>query len=153
MNYKDSGRMKALFFVLRRDLCWFSLNYVRKQRRELFEIIRNENARKLYRLHVTLVLVFRKTGKLKQFKSWQSCSIRRCSLPYFGVFPELRTFIISNKTPAKAFTPPAKTKMITRPGRAVTRTFIGGGVCSFISVLPNEFLFKSVIIRVPSNAF
>ena len=69
MNYKDSGRMKALFFVLRRDLCWFSLNYVRKQRRELFEIIRNENARKLYRLHVTLVLVFRKTGKLKQFKS------------------------------------------------------------------------------------
>ena len=32
------------------------------------------------------------------------------------------------KTPAKAFTPPAKTKMGTRPGRAVTGGFIGGGV-------------------------
>ena len=42
-----------------------------------------------------------------------------------------------NKTPAKAFTPPAETKMGTRPGRAVTREFIGGGVYSFISVLPN----------------
>ena len=38
-----------------------------------------------------------------------------------------------NKTPAKAFTPPAKTKMGTRPGRAVTRAFIGGGVYSLIS--------------------
>ena len=51
-----------------------------------------------------------------------------------------------NKTPAKAFTAPAKTKMITRPGRAVTRVFFGGVVYSLISVLPNEFLFKSVII-------
>ena len=34
----------------------------------------------------------------------------------------------SNKTPAKAFTPPAETKMGTRPGRAVTREFIRGGV-------------------------
>ena len=42
-----------------------------------------------------------------------------------------------NKMPAKAFTPPAKTKMGTRPGRAVTREFIGGGVYSLISVLPN----------------
>ena len=42
-----------------------------------------------------------------------------------------------NKTPAKAFTPPAETKMGTRPGRAVTRAFIGGGVYSLISVLPN----------------
>ena len=33
-----------------------------------------------------------------------------------------------NKTPAKAFTPPAETKMGTRPGRAVTREFIGGGL-------------------------
>ena len=41
-----------------------------------------------------------------------------------------------NKTPAKAFTPPAKTKMITRPGRAVTRAFIGGVVYSLISILP-----------------
>ena len=48
-----------------------------------------------------------------------------------------------NKTPAKAFTPPAKTKMITRPGRAVTRAFIGGVVYSLIFVLP----------RVPSKAF
>ena len=58
-----------------------------------------------------------------------------------------------NKTPAKAFTPPAETKMGTRPGRAVTRAFIGGGVYSLISVLPNQFLFKSIIIRVPSKAF
>ena len=42
-----------------------------------------------------------------------------------------------NKTPAKAFTPPAETKMGTRPGRAVTREFIGSGVYSLISVLPN----------------
>ena len=42
-----------------------------------------------------------------------------------------------NKTPAKAFTPPAEPKMGTRPGRAVTREFIGGGVYSLISVLPN----------------
>ena len=42
-----------------------------------------------------------------------------------------------NKTPAKAFTPPAETKMGTWPGRAVTREFIGGGVYSLISVLPN----------------
>ena len=42
-----------------------------------------------------------------------------------------------NKTPTKAFTPPAETKMGTRPGRAVTREFIGGGVYSLISVLPN----------------
>ena len=44
---------------------------------------------------------------------------------------------LMNKTPAKAFTPPAETKMGTRPGRAVTREFIGGGVYSLISVLPN----------------
>ena len=43
--------------------------------------------------------------------------------------------------------------MGTRPGRAVTREFIGGGVHPLISVLPNELLFKSVIIRVPSKAF
>ena len=61
--------------------------------------------------------------------------------------------LLLNKTPAKAFTPPAKTKMGTRPGRAVTKAFIGGGVYSLISVLPNEFLFKSVIIRIPSKAF
>ena len=42
-----------------------------------------------------------------------------------------------NKTPAEAFTPPAETKMGTRPGRAVTREFIGGGVYSLISVLPS----------------
>ena len=44
---------------------------------------------------------------------------------------------LCNKTPAKAFTPPAETKMGTRPGRAVFREFIGGGVYSLISVLPN----------------
>ena len=43
----------------------------------------------------------------------------------------------NNKTPAKAFTPPAETKMGTRPGRAVTRAFIGGVVFTLISVLPN----------------
>ena len=32
-----------------------------------------------------------------------------------------------NKMPAKAFTPPAETKMGTRPDKAVTREFIGGG--------------------------
>ena len=42
-----------------------------------------------------------------------------------------------NKTPAKAFTPPGETKMGTRPGRAVMKQFIGGGVYSLISVLPN----------------
>ena len=61
--------------------------------------------------------------------------------------------ILINKTPAKAFTPPTKTKMGTRPGRAVTREFIGGEVYSLISVLPNKFLFKSISIRVPSKAF
>ena len=55
-----------------------------------------------------------------------------------------------NKAPAKVLTPPAKMKMITRPGRAVTTAFIGGVVYSLLSVLPNEFLFKSVIIRVPN---
>ena len=45
--------------------------------------------------------------------------------------------LCSNKTPAKALTPPAETKMGTRPGRAVTREFIGSGVYSLISVLPN----------------
>ena len=35
-------------------------------------------------------------------------------------------FCVLNKTPAKAFTPLAETKMGTRPGRAVTREFIGG---------------------------
>ena len=44
---------------------------------------------------------------------------------------------MNNKTPAKAFTPPAETKMGTRPGRVVAREFIGGGVYSLISVLPN----------------
>ena len=44
---------------------------------------------------------------------------------------------IFNKMPAKAFTPPAETKMGTRPGRVVTREFIGDGVYSLISVLPN----------------
>ena len=58
-----------------------------------------------------------------------------------------------NKMPAKAFTLPAKMKMIARPGRAVTRVFIWGVVYSLISVLPDKFLFKSVIIRVPSKAF
>ena len=43
----------------------------------------------------------------------------------------------NNKTPAKAFTPPAESKMGTRPGRAVTREFIERGVYSLISVLPN----------------
>ena len=47
------------------------------------------------------------------------------------------SFFAYNKTPAKAFTPPAETKMGTRPGRAVAREFIGGGVYSPISVLPN----------------
>ena len=37
--------------------------------------------------------------------------------------------------------------------KAVTRAFIGGGLYSLISVLPNELLFKSVIIRAPSKAF
>ena len=60
---------------------------------------------------------------------------------------------VPNKTPAKAFTPPAETKMGIRPGTPVTTAFIGVGVYSLISVLPNEFLFKSVIIRVPSKAF
>ena len=55
--------------------------------------------------------------------------------------------------PAKAFTLLAKMKMMTRPGRAVTRAFIGGVVYLLISVLPNESLFKSVIIRVPIKAF
>ena len=36
--------------------------------------------------------------------------------------------------------------------KAVTRAFIGGGVYSLISVLPNELLFKSVIIGIPSKA-
>ena len=46
-------------------------------------------------------------------------------------------FLVKNKTPAKAFTPPAESKMGTRPGRAVTREFIERGVYSLISVLPN----------------
>ena len=46
-------------------------------------------------------------------------------------------YVKINKTPAKAFTALAETKMGTRPGRAVTREFIGGGVYSLISVLPN----------------
>ena len=45
--------------------------------------------------------------------------------------------LLINKTPAKALTPPAEPKMGTRPGRAVTREFIEGGVYSLISVLPN----------------
>ena len=65
----------------------------------------------------------------------------------------LREDLLNNKTPAKAFILPAKTKMGTRPGRAVTTAFIKDGVYSLISVVPNKFLFKSVIIRVPSKAF
>ena len=45
--------------------------------------------------------------------------------------------IFLNKTPARAFTPPAESKMGTRPGRAVTREIIERGVYSLISVLPN----------------
>ena len=45
----------------------------------------------------------------------------------------------------------------TRAFIAVTRAFIGGGggggKYPLISVLPNELLFKSVIIRVSSKAF
>ena len=58
---------------------------------------------------------------------------------------------IKNKTPAKAFTPPGCQN--ENGHKAVTRAFIGGGVYSLISVLPNELLFKSVIIRIPSKAF
>ena len=49
----------------------------------------------------------------------------------------MRLKFLVNKTPAKAFTPPAESKMGTRPGRAVTREFIERGVYSLISVLPN----------------
>ena len=61
--------------------------------------------------------------------------------------------LLLQREASKAFTPPAETKMGTRPGRAVTREFIGGGVHSLVSVLPNKSLFKSVIIRVHSKAF
>ena len=54
-----------------------------------------------------------------------------------GSIPSLILLPNNNKTPAKAFTPPAQTKLGTRPGRAVTREFIGGGVYSLVSVLPN----------------
>ena len=49
MNYKNSHRIKFSVFVLRRSLCWFSLNYVNKSG-VFFEIIRNEYARKRYRV-------------------------------------------------------------------------------------------------------
>ena len=58
-------------------------------------------------------------------------------LVYSKDIKELNIFKSSNKTPAKAFTPPAESKMGTRPGRAVTREFIERGVYSLISVLPN----------------
>ena len=74
------------------------------------------------------------------------------SLHIYGALTIVKVLQL-NKTPAKAFTPPAKTKMTTRPGRAATTAFIKGVVYSLISVLPNEFFFKSVIIRVPSKAF
>ena len=50
MNYKSSRCIKFLVFVVRRSLCWFSLNYVNKS--GAFEIIRNENAQKRHRVHV-----------------------------------------------------------------------------------------------------
>ena len=61
-----------------------------------------------------------------------SCVAFFCDIVY-----NVLMVFIWNKTPAKAFTPPAETKMGTRLGRAVTREFIGGGVYSLISVLPN----------------
>ena len=39
-------------FVQRQGLCWFSSKYV--ESRELFEIIRNENARKRHRVYIAL---------------------------------------------------------------------------------------------------
>ena len=53
---------------------------------------------------------------------------------------------IYNKTPAKAFTPPAKTKMGTRPGRVVIREFIGGGVYSLISLIVH--MLKTFIVHM-----
>ena len=50
VNYKSSRCMKLLVFVLKRSLCWFSLNYVNKS--TPFEIIRNKNAQKRHRVHV-----------------------------------------------------------------------------------------------------
>ena len=48
--------------------------------------------------------------------------------------------------PAKAFTPPAESKMGTKPGRAVTREFIEGGVYSLISVLPNNSFLNQLLL-------
>ena len=60
----------------------------------------------------------------------------KCPEAMIGDCLKSESFII-NKTPAKAFTPPAESKMGTRPGRAVTREFIERGVYSLISVLHN----------------
>ena len=58
-----------------------------------------------------------------------------CMVPRLPIY--IARGFLCNKTPAKAFTLPAKMKVGTRPGRAVTREFIGGGIYSLISVLPN----------------
>ena len=55
--------------------------------------------------------------------------------------------MISNKTLAKAFTPPAETKMDTRPDRAVTREFIGAGVYSQIFLFcPTNFFLNQLLL-------
>ena len=59
---------------------------------------------------------------------------------------------MSNKTPAKAFTPPAETKMGTRPGRAVTRKFIGGGCIHLFLFCPtNSFLNQLLLGYLPRH--
>ena len=58
---------------------------------------------------------------------------------------------ITNKTPAKAFTPPAEMKMGTRPGRAVTREFIGGVgyIHLFLFCSTNSFLNQLLLGYLP----
>ena len=61
---------KFLAFVLRRGLCWFSLNYGRESNYDLFEIIRNENAGKRQRVHVRSLMT-----RLKNKRSMMSVQI------------------------------------------------------------------------------
>ena len=63
---------------------------------------------------------------------------------------QIRLWVKENKTPAKAFTPPAETKMGTRPGRAVIREFIGGGYIHLFLFCPtNSFLNQLLLGYLP----
>ena len=62
------------------------------------------------------------------------CQPKGETICFLAVFP-------LNKTPAKAFTPPAEPKMGTRPGRAVTREFIEGGYIHLFVQSPSRIAF------------